>query len=77
ASKVMKRVLRRLSEDWQQAYGHGVLIAETLVDPSRFQGTAYKASGWTLLGKTQGFERSRQDFYQAHDRPKQLWVREL
>ena len=25
ASKVMKLVLRRLSEDWQQAYGHGVL----------------------------------------------------
>jgi len=77
ASKVMKRVLGRLSDDWQQAYGHGVLIAETFVDPSLFQGTAYKASGWALLGKTKGFERSRKDFYQAHDRPKQLWVREL
>jgi hypothetical protein len=77
ASKVMKLVLRRLSEDWQQVYGHGVLIAETFVDPSRFQGTSYKASGWTLLGRTKGFERSRKDFYEAHDRPKQLWVREL
>ena len=77
ASKVMKRTLQRLNEDWQQAYGHGVLIAETFVDRSRFQGTAYKASGWTLLGKTKGFERSRQDFYQAHDRPKELWVRQL
>ena len=77
ASKVMKLVLRRLSADWQQTYGHGVLIAETFVDPSRFQGTVYKASGWTLLGKTKGFERTRKDFYEAHDRPKQLWVREL
>jgi hypothetical protein len=77
ASKVMKLVLQRLRADWQQAYGHGVLIAETFVDPSRFQGTAYKASGWTLLGNTKGFERSRKDFYEAHDRPKQLWVREL
>jgi hypothetical protein len=77
ASKVMKLALRRLSDDWRQAYGHGVLIAETFVDPSRFQGTAYKASSWTLLGKTKGFERSRKDFYEAHDRPKQLWVREL
>lgn len=77
ASKVMKLVLQRLSADWQQVYRHGVLIAETFVDPSRFQGTAYKASGWTLLGKTKGFERSRKDFYEAHDRPKQLWVREL
>jgi hypothetical protein len=63
ASKVMKLVLRRLSDDWQRTYGHGVLIAETFVDPSRFQGTAYKASGWTLLGNTKGFERSRKDFY--------------
>ena len=77
ASKVMKLVLQRLSADWQQVYQHGVLIAETFVDPSRFQGTAYKASGWMLLGNTKGFERSRKDFYEAHERPKQLWVREL
>lgn len=77
ASRVMKLVLKRLSEDWHQAYRHGVLIAETFVDPSLFQGTTYKASGWTLLGKTKGFERSRKDFYEAHDQPKQLWVREL
>lgn len=77
ASKVMKLVIKRLSDDWRQIYGHGVLIAETFVDPSRFQGTAYKASGWMLLGQTKGYERSRKDFYEAHDRPKQLWVREL
>ena len=77
ASKVMKLTLRRLSDDWERTYGHSVLIAETFVDPSRFQGTAYKASGWTLLGKTTGYQRSRKDFYQAHDQPKQLWVREL
>lgn len=77
ASRVMKLVLQRLGADWQQTYGHGVLIAETFVDRDRFRGTTYKASGWTLLGKTKGFERSRKDFYQAHDQPKELWVREL
>jgi hypothetical protein len=30
-----------------------------------------------LLGQTQGYGRCRQDFYQPHERPKQLWVREL
>ena len=54
-----------------------MLIAETFVDPERFRGTTYQASGWTLLGHTQGFQRSRADFYEAHDKPKQLWVREL
>lgn len=77
ASRVMKLNLQRLSSDWEQTYHHAVLIAETFVDPEHFRGTTYKASGWTLLGQTKGFRRSCQDFYQAHHKPKQLWVREL
>jgi hypothetical protein len=77
ASRVMKMNLERLSGDWEEAYHHAVLIAETFVDPERFRGTTYKASGWTLLGQTKGFARSRADFYQAHGQAKQLWVREL
>jgi hypothetical protein len=77
ASRVMKLNLQRLSSDWEQTYHHAVLVAETFVDPERFRGTTYKASGWTLLGQTQGFQRSRQDFYEPHHKPKQLWVLEL
>jgi len=77
ASRLMKLCLQRLSQDWTDLYGHGVLVAESFVDPQQFLGTCYKASGWTLLGHTQGYRRSRQDFYLAHDHPKQLWVREL
>jgi hypothetical protein len=77
ASRVMKLNLDRLSADWEQTYHHAVLVAETFVDPQRFRGTTYKVSGWTLLGSTKGFGRSQQDFYEPHDKPKQLWVREL
>ena len=77
ASRVMKLCLARLNLDWQQVYGHEVLIAESFVDHPVFQGTCYKASGWTLLGKTQGYGRCRKDYYVEHKRPKQLWVREL
>ena len=77
ASRVMKLCVGRVCSDWLQTYGHEVLVAESFVDPQRFQGTCYKVSGWTLLGQTQGFQRSRQDYYVEHDRPKQLWVREL
>ena len=77
ASKVMKLNLQRLSADWEQAYQHPVLVAESFVDPQRYLGTSYKVSGWTLLGATQGYGRCHQDFYQPHDQPKQLWVREL
>jgi len=77
ASRVMKLCLAQLADDWQRAYGHAVLVAESFVDSQRFRGTCYQASGWELLGLTQGFGRARQDYYLAHERPKQLWVREL
>ena len=77
ASRLMKLCLQRLSQDWTDRYDHAVLVAESFVDPQQFLGTCYKASGWTLLGHTQGSRRVAQDFYLPHDRPKQLWVREL
>ena len=77
ASRVLALCLARLSADWQQAYEHPILIVESFVDSQIFRGTCYKAQGWTLLGATKGFERNQQDYYTAHDRPKQLWVREL
>ncbi|MBI4327217.1 MAG: ISAs1 family transposase [Chloroflexi bacterium] len=76
-SRFMKLMLARLPQDWEQSWGHPVALAETFVDPHLYQGTAYKASGWKRLGQTAGWKRSAEDFYQKHDRPKQVWVREL
>lgn len=76
-SRFMKLMLAGLSADWQTHWHHPVVLAETFVDPHLYQGTAYKASGWTRLGQTAGWKRSAEDFYQKHDRPKQIWVREL
>lgn len=77
ASRSMALVCQRLSQDWQQAYGHPIAAAESFVDSQLFRGTAYKATGWTLLGQTDGFGRVAEDFYTRHDRPKQLWVKGL
>jgi len=76
-SRFMKGMLGRLTADWQAAWGHPVVLVETFVDPYLFQGTAYKVSGWSQLGETSGWKRSAVDFYEAHDRPKQVWVRAL
>ena len=76
-SRFMKLMLGRLSQDWQELWGHPVALAETFVDPQLYQGTAYKVSGWCQLGKTAGWKRSAEDFYERHERPKQIWVREL
>lgn len=77
ASRSMGLVCRRLSQDWRQAYGHPIAAVESFVDSQLFRGTAYKATGWKLLGQTDGFGRVAEDFYTRHDRPKQLWVKSL
>ena len=76
-SAALSRVLARLSEDWQARYEHPILIVETFVAPDRFQGTVYRASGWTELGRTKGNGRHARDFYENHGKPKRLFVREL
>jgi hypothetical protein len=74
ASRAMKLCLQRLSDDWNAAYGHGILVAESFVDPQLFRGTAYKAGGWMLLGKTKGYARARREYYTEHNAPKELYV---
>lgn len=76
ASRVLGANLRRLSRDWTEAYGHPVLVAETLVDKGRFSGTSYRASNWTYVGDTRGFTRLKRGFEQNH-RPKAVFIYEL
>jgi hypothetical protein len=76
-SVALKLLCGRLSDDWNERYGHPVLAVETFVDPVLFSGTVYKAAGWTELGSTKGNGRKSRDFYERHDRPKRLFVRSL
>ena len=54
ASHILGRMAARISEDWQQMYGHPIYFLETFVDPERFRGTCYRAANWVLLGNTTG-----------------------
>ena len=76
-TRALRRVLARLSSDWQMAYAHPVLVVETFVDPDQFCGTVYTANGWEELGKTDGSGRHQRDYYVRHDKPKRLFVRQL
>ena len=76
-SRFMKLMLARLADDWLEQWGHPLAMVETFIDPQFYQGTAYKVSGWSHLGKTAGWKRDAADFYIKHDTPKQIWVREL
>lgn len=76
-SRFMKLMLEGLSQAWQERWGHPIALVETFVDPRFYQGTAYKVSGWSHLGKSAGWKREADDFYEKNDAPKQIWVREL
>ncbi|MEK7992270.1 MAG: ISAs1 family transposase [Planctomycetota bacterium] len=76
-TRVMKLALDRVSDDWRQRYSHPLAAVETFVDPAKFQGTVYKAGGWVELGLTRGCGRVGRDYYERHNKPKRLFVREL
>lgn len=73
ASRVLGANLRRLSVDWERAYGHEVLLAETFVDVSRFTGACYRASNWRYAGRTKGFGKHGFN-YSYHGRPKAVFL---
>jgi len=41
ASHALAAMTRRLGDDWRDAHGHGLPVAEAFVDPSRFSGSMY------------------------------------
>ena len=54
-----------------------IVVVETFVDPDYYRGTCYMVSGWKHLGGTVGYGRNRKDFYEQHNRPKELWFKVL
>jgi hypothetical protein len=54
ASYILGRIARRLSQDWENLYGHPIYLLETFVDPERFRGTCYRAANWVMVGRTTG-----------------------
>ena len=76
-SRVLGQSLRRVSGDWEAAHGHGLELAETFVDPARFHGGVYDATNWVRVGRTKGFARHNGAYTDAHEEPKEMFVRAL
>ena len=77
ASYFMGAMTKRLSSDWEERYGHGLLVAESFVDPRHFTGSMYRASNWIMVGRSKGYARSNGSYTEPHGRPKELYVYEL
>jgi hypothetical protein len=64
ASSALSVLARRVGEDWEARYAVKPVLIETLIEPSRFRGTCYRAANWIHLGQTSG--RGRMDY--RHER---------
>jgi len=76
-SPVLGLLERRVTADWQERFGHPLLLLETFVDPSRFHGGVYRAANWLELGLTRGFRRIKGGYSNAPGSPKRVFVRPL
>ena len=77
ASRVLSLCQKRLQADWQEFFGHSVVLLETFVNPQLFQGTIYKAANWIYVGDTKGFHRTRQGYSTKAQSPKMVFVKPL
>jgi len=64
ASKILALGARQVPRG-ESHYGHRPLLLETMVDPSRFRGTCYRAANWLSVGQTAGRGRMDRE-HQAH-----------
>jgi hypothetical protein len=64
ASSALSVLARGVAQDWEAVYAVMPTLMETLVDPSRFRGTCYRAANWIHLGQTSG--RGRMDRGHRH-----------
>ena len=76
-SRVLALCQRRLVRDWEETFGHRVLLLETFVDPQRFRGTVYRAANWVYVGNTKGFRRTRLGYTAQPQSPKMVFVQPL
>ena len=76
-SRVLALGQRRLASDWEAAFGHGVVLLETFVDPQRFRGTVYRAANWVYVGNTKGFRRIRGGYTARPQSPKMVFHQPL
>ncbi len=76
ASRVLALNLQRLSQDWQEKYGHPILAVETFVNAALYKGTCYKADNWVLVGRTKGFGKNRYN-YHFHGNEKLIFIKSI
>lgn len=73
ASRILSLNIKRLRKDWFNRFKLKPVLCETFVDPTRFHGGCYRASGWQEIGQTAGYKRTVGGF-SKDSTPKKIFV---
>jgi len=73
-SHVLAKSVKQLPEPWLRQFGVSPLLAETLVDVSRYSGTCYRAANWIDIGETSGRGRMDREHKRHGAEVKRLFV---
>jgi hypothetical protein len=73
ASRVLACATRQVVIDWSWFYSIEPVLAETFVEPKRFEGTCYRAANWTEIGVTNGYAKVGASHHNSQQ-PKMLFV---
>jgi len=73
ASYLLALATRQVVKDWTWYYALTPLFAETFVQPSRFDGTCYKAANWVEIGTTKGYAKKGM-VYRNSQEPKKIFL---
>jgi hypothetical protein len=76
-SRILSRCQKRLACDWEEAFGHRVLLLETFVDPQRFRATVYRAANSIYVGNMRGFRRTGLGYTATPQSPEMVFVKPL
>ena len=77
ASKILSLCYRRIRNDWINRFGYPLLLLETFVDPTRFDGTIYKAANWEHVGYSKGYQRISSGYSATRTSPKMVFLQPL
>ncbi len=77
ASRLLTRVLARLSDDWLARLGAPGRARRDFRQSGVLPRHHLQGQRLERIGRDLGVRPARQDFYEPHERPKQLWVKAL
>lgn len=73
ASTILSASVRKVKIDWLAYYSIQPKIVETFVQPSRYNGTCYKAANWVEIGITKGYAKNGASYHNSQE-PKQIFL---